>query len=127
MLERFEKLRHSVQKALIDLNVGIFFSDNDIRLLSELINALTSIKLGVEALCQRDSNLLTADTTFSFILQVLDEQNNELASLFRDALLNRILERRTYLSDVLQYLHDGKLEVKEICPMVNKSKVTKKQ
>ena len=114
MLERFYKLRHSIQKALIDLEQhNISFSEDDMQLLLSVINALSPFKLGVEALCRRDANLLTAEATFSFMLSVLDKQNTELAVKFRNALIHRISQRRTNLSQVLHYLHTGEQEESE--------------
>ncbi|GFW66904.1 hypothetical protein TNCV_4687891 [Trichonephila clavipes] len=55
----FETEKYPIQKAMIDLNLKIIFSDSEFYLISRTVSGLLPIKLAVESLCQRDSNLLT--------------------------------------------------------------------
>ena len=125
MLEWFYKLRDCVRKALVDLNVDIYFSDSDIDLLLTTINALKPVKLAVDALCRRDANLLTADTTFVFMLHNLKKQGSELSTQLQNSLLERILQRRTNLSQVFQYLHDATSEGNEYFSSLSKNCILK--
>lgn len=73
MLERFLKLRHCVQKALIDIKSNITFTEEDFKLLTETMEALAPIKAAVESLCQRGANLLIADAAIDFMLTNLEQ------------------------------------------------------
>ena len=68
--------------------------------------ALQPIKVAVEALCSRDTNLYVADFTIRFMLDELSNQNNFLSNELKQDLIFRISERRTVYSDVYSYLHE---------------------
>lgn len=132
MLERFYELRHCVQKALIDLNSNLNFCEADFTLISATVAALTPIKLGVEALCRQDSNLLVADATIKFMIETLAAQKSEISTDLANALKFRISQRRTDLSQVLQYLHrasqnENKNESvdTDLFPRISKASITK--
>nr|CAI5817489.1 unnamed protein product [Callosobruchus analis] len=68
-------------------------------------------KLAVEALCQRDANLITADITLKFLLEQLNSLDNALSKDMSEALKIRILQRRNPdLSGTLRYLHNPKYD-----------------
>ena len=71
MLKRFIELNTCICKSLIDLNSPINFRDTELELISAIVSSLLPVKLAVETLCRRDSTLLTADTTISFMLNNL--------------------------------------------------------
>lgn len=68
MIERFVALKSCIQKALIDVMFQIKLEECDFNVLEEIVGVLTPIKLTVEALCRRDSNLCTADAALKFLL-----------------------------------------------------------
>lgn len=125
MLERFIKLKSAIQKSLIDLKSDIRFSTAEFDLLTKTVSVLMPIKCAVEAICRRDANLLTADATFKFLLNTLDKisGDGDLAWEMKNALETRIIERRTDLSNLLQYLHNGSTNSKEsnIFPLIKKN------
>jgi hypothetical protein len=126
MLEIFYKLRYCVQKALIDVNSGINFCDEEFTLLSATITALTPIKLAVDALCRQDANLLTADATIKFMMEALSNQNCAIAKELYDALKFRISQRRTDLSQLLYYLQSGEQDLDQILfPKLTKPVMTR--
>ncbi|XP_060801934.1 uncharacterized protein LOC132903887 [Amyelois transitella] len=108
MLERFYNLKNCIDKALIDIESEIKFSDNEWFKINDLIASLQPFKLGVEALCRRESTLITADTTFQFILDKLQQKNTVLSNQLTQSLHERIKERRTNLTGVLIYLQNPK-------------------
>lgn len=108
MLERFYNLKNCIDKALIDIESEIKFSDNEWFIIKDLIANLQPFKLGVEALCRRESTLITADTTVQFILDKLQQQNTVLSNQLSQTLHERIQERRTDLTGVLIYLQNPK-------------------
>lgn len=106
MMERFLKLKNPIQKAIIDLKLQINFSVSEFDLISRTVSALLPVKLAVEALCRRDSNLLTANATINFMLQSLKEQHTSLSEELYITLKNRTEERHTEIENVLRYLHN---------------------
>lgn len=74
MMKRFFILKALVQKALIDLNLQINFSNKKFDLIIKTVLALLLIKLAVRALCSKISNLsnsIPALATINFMLQSL--------------------------------------------------------
>ncbi|GBN66100.1 hypothetical protein AVEN_254171-1 [Araneus ventricosus] len=80
MIERFRKLKLCTDKALIDIGSDTKFSDLEWSKIKDLIDSFQQFKLAVEALCRRDSTLLTAETTLQFILEKLPTQNTVLSA-----------------------------------------------
>ncbi|GBN57936.1 hypothetical protein AVEN_176159-1 [Araneus ventricosus] len=78
MTERFHKLKVYMDKVLIDIGSDTKFSDLEWSKIKQLIDSLQPFKLAVEALCRRDSTLLTAETTLKFILEKLLSQDTVL-------------------------------------------------
>lgn len=95
------------KKALIDVGNGLEIDEHELNNISEIVNALKSVKAAVEALCRRDASLLTADAILAFAMTQLQNQNTDLSAKLFDALGRRISERRTHLSGVLNYIHQG--------------------
>jgi hypothetical protein len=62
------------------------------------------VKVAVERLCRRETNLLDADITLQFAITQLEKQSSELGKTLAASLRTRVKERRTDLSGLLQYL-----------------------
>lgn len=107
MLERFHELRNCIEKALVDIDPDLRLEQRELKTISDIVETLKPVQLAVEALCRRDSNLVTADAIIIFALEQLHKQTNELSRKLFNVLKTRISERRTDLSSVLQYLHSG--------------------
>lgn len=109
MLERFYDLKVCIDKALIDVGSEIKFSGDEWSIINELIVSLQPLKLAVEALCRRESTLITADTTLKFVLDKLYSQGTTLSAELAEALRNRIAERRlSEVTGTLVYLKNPK-------------------
>ncbi|GBL94938.1 putative RNA-binding protein 19 [Araneus ventricosus] len=108
MIERFHKLKVCIDKALIDIGSETKFSNLEWSKIKDLIDSLQPFKLAVEALCRRDSTLLTAETTLKFILEKLLTQDTVLSAQLSEVLRVRIKERRTVLTGILIYLQNPK-------------------
>lgn len=105
MLERFQKLQSPIRKALIDLKSPIVFSDIEFTQIENVVRALETVKLTVDALCRRDANLLTAEAALKFMITKLRSLESSVSRDLAAALSIRISQRRTQLSGVLRYLH----------------------
>ena len=55
------------------------FTDYEFVHINNVVHALQVVKLTVEVLCQRDSNLLTADVALRFMLKKLRAQSQKTA------------------------------------------------
>lgn len=107
MLERFYEMRNCVEKALVDIDPDLRLTQEDLKLISDIGKALKPVQLAVEALCRRDANLVTADAILIFAFNQLHQQESNISKKLFEALKNRINERRSDLSGVLQYLHSN--------------------
>ncbi|GBM58559.1 hypothetical protein AVEN_255338-1 [Araneus ventricosus] len=109
MIERFHKLKVCIDKAFIDIGSDTTFSDLEWSTIKDLIESLQPFKLAVEALCRRDSTLLTAETTLKFLLEKLVTQDKMLSAELSETLRVRIKERRTVVTGILIYLQNPKI------------------
>lgn len=109
MLERFVLLKNEIQKALIDIREVVYFTDDEFNQMNELIRVLQPVKLVVEALCKRDATLISCDIVLQFVMTRIKEGDSDIATKVYESIKKRILERRTYLSEVISYLNYGKL------------------
>ena len=75
--------------------------------ISVVISVLHPVKLAVEALYRKNSNLISADTTFEFLFEELSKINLILSNELLIALKEQIYERRTEISGVIHYLHNA--------------------
>ena len=105
MLARFVQLRGPVQKALIDLGQSAILTDADFTVISEVVSCLEPLKVAVNALCKRDTNLISAQAALHFCIIQLQKQNCELARTIAEVLESRVKERYGLHASVLQYLH----------------------
>ncbi|GBN08791.1 hypothetical protein AVEN_63080-1 [Araneus ventricosus] len=108
MIERFHKLKMFIDKALIDKGSDIKFRNLEWSKIKDLIKSLQPFKLFADALCRRDSTLLTAETTLKFILEKLLTQDTMLCVELSEALCVRIKERHTVVTGILIYLENPK-------------------
>ncbi|GBM85496.1 hypothetical protein AVEN_167646-1 [Araneus ventricosus] len=108
MIERFHKLKVCIDKALIDIGSDTTFSDLEWLNIKDMIESLQPFKVAVEALCRRDSTLLTAETILKFILEKLVTQDTMLSAELSEALRVRIKGRRTVETGILIYLQNPK-------------------
>lgn len=79
MVERFYQLKSCARKSLIDLNIDISFSENEIDFFNSVISTLLPVKLAVEALGASDCTLLNADVAIKFMLDELSAQSSTLS------------------------------------------------
>ncbi|GBM55701.1 hypothetical protein AVEN_196600-1 [Araneus ventricosus] len=108
MIERFHKLKVCIDKDLIDKGSDTKCSGLEWSRIKDLIESLQAFKVIVDALCRRDSTLLTAETTLKFILEKLLTEDTMLSVELSEALRARIKERRTVVTGILICLQNPK-------------------
>jgi hypothetical protein len=72
-----QHLDFCILKSLIGLASSISFNEVELNMIHNLVTTLEPVKLAVEAFCRRDATLLSAETTISFMINNLG--NNDLA------------------------------------------------
>src|ERR1043165_4052524 len=107
MIERFVLLKSCIMKSLIDLNSEILFNEKELETATSIVSILQPIKLAEEALCRKESNLLTCDVVIKFMLKKINLVNTNLSCEIETALRFQLQKRRTIMSSVLHYLHNG--------------------
>ncbi|KAI6650156.1 hypothetical protein LOD99_6073 [Oopsacas minuta] len=70
MLERIIQIKLPIHKALLDFGEHICLSEQEIAAISSIVEALNPIKIALEALCRRDTNLITAEATIKFYWKI---------------------------------------------------------
>lgn len=112
MIFTFNKVQMCVNKVLIDCNLGTntdyTLSEEECFALSNLERVFQSVKLAVEVLCRRDTELITAATTLRSVIRKLEEIKTPIAQKLIIYMRARIAQRRTsgallYLKDPAQY------------------------
>jgi hypothetical protein len=106
MPSRFVTLRNCILKSMIDIKCTVQLSDAEIDSIQEITFALEPLKLAVEALCRRDTNLASADAVVKFAVITLEKQSSELARNLTAAVPSRIAERRSDFVGTLLYLNN---------------------
>lgn len=106
MVERFVEMQETIQKSVPHLKDDkITFSESEFDKLCLILKCLKTIQIAATSICSRDSTLLAADCAFSFCLKTIRKEDTEFAQRLYQAVLNRIIERRTESSGILQKLH----------------------
>ena len=106
-VERIIKIKLPVQKALLDLGVQINLSGIEFFQIESITEALSPMKIAIEALCRRDANLITAEATIKFLLDELKKSPSYYSTRILEAIDQRIIqERYTEASVIIQYLHN---------------------
>ena len=118
MLERIIQIKLPIQKALLDLGYeDINIRDQEIEVISSIVEAINPIKIALEAICRRDANLITAEATVKFLLDEMNKSHSNYNSRIQEAINQRIVqERYTKTSVIIQYLHNppARLEKKAV-------------
>jgi len=95
MLARFLQLCGPVQKALLDLGQANELTDADFTAIIAIVSCLEALKVAVNALCRRNTNLISAQAALQFCIIQLQKQNSELARTLE------VLEGRVILAYTL--------------------------
>lgn len=69
IIVRILQFKNAIQKTLLDLKGKTTFSDAEILILKDLSSPLNIIKATVEEICERESNLLSAEITLQFMME----------------------------------------------------------
>lgn len=108
MISTYNKVKQCVAKTLVDLSLSsnpeYFFTDEEHAVLIDLENTFQPVKLAVEVLCRRDTDLVSAEHTLRFMVRKLGDLKTPLSEKLVSSMNNRISERRIKATAVLLYL-----------------------
>ena len=78
-MKRFFEIKSAISNALIDIGEKNNLESDEFETLVEILLCLKSVKIGLEELCSRNSNLLTAEGAFHFIFSKMNQLNSGFA------------------------------------------------
>lgn len=108
MLRRFLLLTKEIKMALIQLDMNFDFSDDEITLLQDLVNALEPLELAITRLSGQETTLKMADDILMFTATALSDLKTELGDSLKDSFMSRMIERRNHeVMHLVWYLHDA--------------------
>ncbi|CAG9136162.1 unnamed protein product [Plutella xylostella] len=94
MISRFIEVKNCIKKALIDINYGHLWHEENLAVLEDLVKIMNPIKLAVEALSSQKANITVCEAVITALIGRLSKMNTPLAVEFSDHLIRRISERR---------------------------------
>ena len=101
MIRRFIQIFRDLKKAALDskeINEKMVFSDNDFAAIVQMVKILTPFEIATNKLSERGTNLHMADIILESLVFQIDDPD------LRSKTVDRIEQRRTFLSDILLFL-----------------------
>ena len=93
---------------MVELEQEFEFSDDDLKKINELCEALASIEMAVEYLCKDKTDLLLAENVVMFTLKKLRDLDTKISKALQEKFQIRVQERRnTELIHLLKYLRSS--------------------
>ena len=126
MIQQFLKINEQIGVVLADISPSLICTEQELDILTDIIDALEPVKLTAEALCRKNATLLTAEGIFKFLINKLNQKKSSLCIRMKDAVLKRFTERRqSNLVSLYKYLSNPdclhKIEEHEIFNMPSKT------
>ena len=94
MLERFYDLKKEIKVAMVQLDVPFDLSDNEMKEINEMCEALALFKAAVDALASEDADMLLSEKIIAFVLKELDKLQSNISKELIQRFSVRISERR---------------------------------
>lgn len=117
MIERFLTVHNSVSSTLRELSLSQY-------LVKDLHNSLHPITMAVEALSDRNANLITAEEALQFLFDALKEQQGPIAQELYHSILKRVSERRNKdLVSLIKYMQNKDLKGSNELPLSSKKAI----
>ena len=130
MIQQFLKINEQIGVVLADTSPSLICTEQELDILTNIVDALEPVKLAAEALCRKNATLLTAEGIFKFLINKLNQKKSSLCIRMKDAVLKRFTERRqSNLVSLYKYLSNPdclhKIEEHEIFNMPSKTALQK--
>jgi len=82
---------------------------NNIQHIDSVVQVLKVVKLTLQVLSRRDSNLLRVEATLKFMLKKLKAQKTDLGIDLDNAMSTRTCRRRSMLSGIMLHLQNAQV------------------
>ena len=130
MIQQFLKINEQIGVVLADISPTLICTDQELDILTDIVDALEPVKLAAEALCRKNATLLIAVGIFKFLINKLNQKKSSLCIRMKDAVLKRFTERReSNLVRLYKYLSNPdclhEIEEHEIFNMPSKTVLQK--
>ena len=130
MIQQFLKINEQIGVVLADISPSLICTEQELDILTNIVDALEPVKLAAEALCRKNATLLTAEGIFKFLINKLNQKKSSLCIRMKDAALKRFTERRqSNLVSLYKYLSNPdclhEIEEHEIFNMPSKTVLQK--
>ena len=110
IIRRFVELRTDINKVLVEENIDIILSNNQIGIMIGLVEILGPVEKAVLQLSSKDCNLVTADLILEKMFnEILLVDDSPIKTDIVNSLMSRIVERRTIASDILFFFQKEQL------------------
>ncbi|KAF6321781.1 S1 RNA binding domain 1 [Rhinolophus ferrumequinum] len=108
MIERFLKIVNPIKTVLRELKLDHLWKEEYYEILRGMLNCLQPVRLAVEALSNREANILTSEGIFKFLFSNLEKQNSSMSQMLLKEIKFELVKRRNrdlvsltkYLSNV---------------------------
>ncbi|XP_074174497.1 uncharacterized protein LOC109443974 isoform X2 [Rhinolophus sinicus] len=108
MIERFLKIIDPIKTVLRELKLDHLWKEEYYEILRGMLNCLQPVRLAVEALSNREANILTSEGVFKFLFSNLEKQNSSMSQMLLKEIKFELVKRRNrelvsltkYLSNV---------------------------
>ena len=105
MLERFYELKKEIEMAMVQLDVPFDLSDNEMKEINDMCEALAPFEAAVDALASEDADMLLSGKIIAFVLKKLGELQSNISKELIQRFSVRIGERRNdQLVHLFEYL-----------------------
>ena len=110
IIRRFVELRTDINKVLVEENIDIILSNNQIGIMIGLVEILGPVEKAVLQLSSKDCNLVAADLILEKMFnEILLVDDSPIKTDIVNSLMSRIVERRTIASDILFFFQKEQL------------------
>ena len=80
MIQQFLKIIEQIGVVLADISPSLICTEQELDILTDIVDVLEPVKLAAEALCRKNATLLTAEGIFKFLVNKLNQKNPAFAS-----------------------------------------------
>ena len=74
MIQQFLKINEQIGVVLADISPSLICTEQELDILTDIVDALEPVKLAAEAICRKNATLLTAEGIFKFLINKLNQK-----------------------------------------------------
>ena len=106
MLNRYTEIKTAINVVFANESIEMIITKSEVAQINMIINCLQPIEHAIKELSKIDSNLLTADFVISEMLaKIKQAPEHQFRDSLLDALISRVNQRRTRVSDILYFFY----------------------